>query len=226
MIERGLLVAGQVVPDTEWVRRDSRAMWRAGDRGVRPRASTVDVLVGHWTAGPPRTGEDAGRRVFEAMRSRKRPDGSPLDVGVHFAIGWDGLAHQLADLALATVHVGVGAVNARSIGVECCWPGTVRQARALGAPATPQRVVVGSQRADVALPSPELVAAWVRLAELLASLGGLAIPRQVPRSSARLTPAQQRRWKGAQEHCHVPNSTKLDAAGLLVGALDWLRVEP
>jgi hypothetical protein len=227
--ERGLLVAGSVVPGTEWVRRDSRAMWRAGDRGTRPRAAAADVLVGHWTAGNPRTGEDAGRRVYDAMRARRRPDGSPLDVGIHLVIGWDGLVHQTADLALATVHVGSGPVNARSIGVECCWPGTLRQARALGAPATPQRVVIGSQRVDVALPSPELVAAWVRLAGLLASLGGLggiSIPRQVPRTTARMTAAQQRRWKGAQEHTHVPGSTKIDAAGLLTGALDWMRVEP
>jgi hypothetical protein len=226
---RGLRVAGQVVPGTEWVRRDPRAQWRAGDRGTRPRAGTVDLLVGHWTAGQPRTGEDAGRRVYDAMRSRKKPDGSPLDVGIHFAIGWDGIVHQLADLAIATVHVGSGPVNARSVGVECCWPGTAKQAAALKIAGSTSRVLVGGHRVDVLLPSPELVAGWVRLASLLASLGGLggiSIPRQVPATTARFQPWQQRRWKGAQEHAHVPGSTKVDAAGLLVGALDWLRVAP
>lgn len=222
-IERGLIYGGAVLPGTEWCTRDTGAMWRLGERGTRTRDGLPHLLCGHWTAGPTRDGPSAGRSVYRAMRARQRPDGSPLDVGIHLVIGWDGLVHQLADLAIATVHVGSAGVNRRSIGVECCWPGTVAQAERLGVSGPSSRPRVAGRLAHVLLPSPEMLAAWVRLAETLAT--HLPVPRQVPldRDGAilrdRMTPRALAAWSGAIEHLHVPGTTKIDAAGYLVGAL-------
>lgn len=215
-IERGILVNGAVLPGTERVIRDPAAWWTAGERGTRPRGGRrADRLVGHWTGGHPRSGPTAGPRVVAAMRARKRPDGSPLDVGVHFVIGWDGLIWQTADLGAATVHVGHRAVNRRSVGVECCWPGTVTQAERLGVDV--EHVAPGQargQRIRCMAPSPEMLDAWRWLYDALtrAQHPALAIPRQ--RGSMERP--------GAMEHADVPG-TKVDAAGLLVGALGLAR---
>jgi hypothetical protein len=233
VVAYGLLVDGKVVPGTDRIRRDPRAWWAPGERGTRARDSVVDGLVGHWTAGHCRTGEDAGRRVVEAMKARMHPtENRPLVVAIDFVASWDGLIWQTAPMEVATVHAGT--IGRHSIGrvkgVECTWPGTVAQARKLGIdPGEPLRVRVGGRVIEVMRPSEALLDAWRYLANVLASLGGLggiSIPRQVPRTTMRMTPAQQRRWKGGQEHCHVPDSTKSDAAGLLVDALDWVRAEP
>lgn len=230
----GLLIADELVEGTDWIRRDPSAWWAPRERGTRARAYTTDMLVGHWTAGHARTVE-AGPRVVRSMKARRRPDGTPLVVGIHFVIGWDGKVWQTADLTTATVHVGRGPTNARSVGVECCWPGTARQADRLGVPGNVERVTVtvAGRPVDVLLPSPALLAAWVRLAETLAALdgrGGVRIPRRVPEPlTGRLSGAQARRWQGALEHLHVPGTTKIDAAGLLVGALldaGWEAVRP
>lgn len=232
MTDRGLLVAGELVPDTDWILRDPSAWWAPQMRGTRKRAPVTDLLVGHWTAGPCRTVE-AGPRVVRSMRARTRADGSPLNVGIGFVVGWDGQVWQTADVTTATVHVGHGPTNGRSIGVECCWPGTAQQARRLGIPGDVERVTVAGRSLDVLLPSPALLAAWVRLAETLAALdgrGGVRIPQQVPEPlTGRLTAAQVRRWRGGLEHLSVPGTTKIDAAGLLLGPLldaDWEAVRP
>lgn len=217
----GLLVGDEVIPGTEWIRRDPRAWWSHGERGTRKRAAETNLLVGHWTAGHPHTGESAGPRVVRAMKARKRADGSMMEVGITFVISWDGLCWQTAPLDTAMVHAG-RAINPRSIGVECCWPGTAKWARRLGYEPETARVLIGGRRVEVMLPSAALLTTWVRLAETLAGLdglGGVRIPRRAIPDTRRLTARQQRQWTGAQEHAHVSSSRKIDAAGLLVGAL-------
>ena len=239
-VERGLVIAGRVIPGTEWCLRDDTAWIGIGERGTRQRAATVDVLVGHWTAGEGgvHSYDDDGPRVYRAMRSRKRADGSPMDVGVHFVIGAcpDDAEHaqvwQLADPGLvACVHVGDRGINRRSIGVEVVSAGLpgpldVRHRPRVTVP------LLGRVRTVLAF-YPGQLRSWVRLAETLAALdgqGGIAIPRQVPShgASARLSRVAARRWAGALEHLHV-SDRKIDAAGLLVGALadaGWARVQP
>lgn len=247
VISRGLLVGGELVEGTERVQRDPACWYPPGDHCTRPRpAGTVtDLLVLHWTAGRP--GSD-GREVYRSMRARKseRRPGQPLDVAVQLVAGWDGAIWQLADLTTPCVHVGDRGVIVRSIGVECRWPGTRRQAKRLGvyAPGWPggeedarargleapwATVRVGSQRVEVMLPSPELLAAVRWIGETVASLRGrhgIAVPRRVPADATRFSRPRQRSWAGGQEHAHVPSSTKIDAAGLLVAELaasGWAR---
>lgn len=223
-VARGIILAGVVLPGTEWCLRDSDAWWKPGDLGTREREAMPDVLVGHWTAGPPRDGPTAGPKLVRAMKARKsEKTGKPLDVGVHFVIGWDGLVWQCADLAIATVHIGNRGLIRRSVGVECCWPGTIAQAKALGVDGRSMRLRVDGRMLEVLAPSREIVLTWERLAETLAA--HLPIPRQSPMDRDgrpmldRMTPKQARNWRGAMEHLHVPGSTKLDAAGLL--AFGW-----
>lgn len=216
-VDRGILIGADVLPGTERVIRDSTAWWDAGDNGTRPRKGhRADRLLGHWTAGHARTGPTAGPKVVRAMKARERADGSPLDVGIHFVISWDGLIWQTCDLALATTHVGHRPTILTSIGVECCWPGTMTQARKLGLP--DPIPVMGSARGGAVkacAPSDDLIEAWRWLATALTSADhpALAIPRA--RGSATKP--------GILEHMDVPGSTKIDAAGLLVGALGLAR---
>lgn len=218
MIEHGILIGDRIIINTERVLRDSSAWWAHGERGTRPRAGyRISLLCGHWTAGHPRTGPAAGPKVVRAMKAREREDGSPMDVGIHFVIGWDGLIWQTADLVEATTHVGHRQANRQSIGVECCWPGTMTQATKLGM--TDARAVRGVARGaavKACAPSDELLAAWRWLADALtlAAHPLLAIPRQRGVVGER---------GGVIEHCDVPGGTKVDAAGLLVGALGWGR---
>lgn len=209
-IERGIVVDGRVQPGTDFVLRDPAAWWQAGERGTRGRQGVAaTVLCGHWTGGPPREGPDAGPRTVRAMRARTRDDGSPLDVGVHFVVSWDGLVWQCADLVVATTHVGHRAINRRSIGVETCWPGLASQADKLEVEG--QRVRGWARGAPVlcVAPSDALLDAWVRLAEALARLPApVGIPRQTGSLAA-----------GAIEHQLVPGTSKVDAAGLLLDAL-------
>jgi len=216
-VERGILVGGRVAPGTDFVLRDPAAWWRDGERGTRGRQGrAADTLVGHWTGGHPHEGPLAGPKVVRAMRARTRDDGSPMDVGIHFVVGWDGLVWQTADLAVGTTHAGK-VVNARSIGVETCWPGLASQAERLGV--TFDRVdrrLVRGVAVKCIPPSDALVAAWVRLAEALVRLPApVAIERRVGAIG-----------RGAIEHQLVPGTTKLDAGGYLLDALvaaGWSR---
>ena len=219
-VERGIVYGGAVLPGTDWVLREPGAWWPRGKRGCRARTQgPPSMLCGHWTAGPPRDGPSAGPRVVRAMDARQ----DVTQVGVHFVIGWDGLVWQTADLAHATVHAG-RAIDERSIGVETCWPGTAAQAARLGAQGATQRVKVAGRTLHAMRPSPELLGAWVRLADALAA-GLPSLPRQVPldRDGSllidRMTAAQVRGWRGALEHLHAEKTTKVDAAGYLIGAL-------
>jgi hypothetical protein len=240
-VSRGLVIAGEVIPGTERVLRDSSAWLEPGDRGTRQRAATVDVLVGHWTGGEAGAGnyDDDGPRVLRGMQARKRPDGSPMDVGIPFVIGacaedaaiaqvW-----QTADPGLtACVHVGDRPLNRRSVGVEIVSPGLPGPLDVRGRPRTAVPLL-GRVRTVLRFYDGQL-RAWVWLAETLAALdgrAGITIPRRVPSygASARFGRVAARRWAGGMEHLHVPTTTKVDAAGLLVDALasaGWARAQP
>lgn len=208
-MERGILIGDAVMPGTEFVIRQPAAWWNDGERGTRLRGGVkADQLVGHWTAGHPRTGPLAGPKVVHAMKARKRPDGTALDVAIHFVISWDGLIWQTANLAIATTHVGSRRINSRSIGVECCWPGTIEQARKLGVEV--DGVVIGEargRRVRCLPPSPELVEAWGWLANAIVRIKHPAVA--VPRQKGTMDRA------GILEHCDVAGTTKVDAAGIL-----------
>lgn len=219
----GIVCEGVVIPGTEWVHRDPAAWWSWDDPKDRPDLRTrhgkpANLLVGHWTGGNPRTGPTTGQRVVSAMRARKRDDGSLMDVSVHFVIGWDGLVFQCADLSVATVHVG-RAINERSIGVECCWPGTWHQAGVLGHQALSRMEVrkVRNRPVECMAPSPELVASWVRLARALTTAAGPLIPGRV--EIPRVTGRTGFPVAGAGEHWCAPSTTKVDAASYLLDAL-------
>lgn len=223
MTERGIVMGGRVVGGEDLVFREPDAWWRNGERGTKRRGCKPDLIVGHWTGGKALDGPIAAARVVRNMKARKRDDGTPLSVGVHFVISWDGLVWQTADLDIATIHVGSAGVNARAIGVECCWPGTELQAMRLGVNGRVLRKRVAGDGVNVLEPSDALVASWVRLANALADV--IDCPRHVPLDASgalmtdRFTPKRQRGWTGAQEHLHVPGTEKVDAAGMLVGAL-------
>lgn len=227
-LEHGLLVAGEVIAGTEFILRDSTAWWDWSVLSDRPdlrsrNGTKVSLLVGHWTAGNPRTGPLAGPKVVRAMRERRRDDDGDgvidkddplMSVSVHFVIGWDGLIWQTADLSIATVHVGTN-INRRSVGVECCWPGTAEQALRLGVDGPCETRRVRGRPIVCLKPSDALVASWARLARVL-STPGLApsvvdIPRVVGRGPMPLS--------GAGEHWMAPGTTKVDAAGYLMDAL-------
>lgn len=235
-IERGLVVGGEVVDGTELVQRHPGAWWSWDEPKDRAdlrlrKGAPILLLGGHWTGGPIREGEAVALRTVEAMRARTRDDGTLMDVSCHFVIGWDGGVWQVADVALATVHMGK-AVNGRSIGVETTWPGYASQAREIrdairragrtphpGYDGPTERRIVRSRPLELLAPSPALVAAWVALAELLADLDsrpdiGLRIPR-------RLAVPAPGRWPeaGALEHWQAPGAKKDDAGGYLVEAL-------
>lgn len=212
-IERGILINGTVLPDTDRVIRDPAAWWQPGERGTHPRQGhRIDRLVGHWTGGHPRTGPLAGPKVVATMKARKRDDGSPMDVGIHFVVSWDGLIWQTCDLGACTTHVGHRQINRRSVGVETCWPGTVTQATRLGVEV--ESVATGRARGvpvKCLPPSAELLDAWRWLYDALtrAQHPALTLPRQ--RGSVDRP--------GVLEHCDVPGTTKVDAGGLLLAAL-------
>jgi hypothetical protein len=227
MIEHGIIVGGAVLPGTERVLRDSDAWWEEPSDDVYPRRGyRIDRIVGHWSAGNAHTGPNAGRKLYRAMLARRKdsngdgkltPDDEFMDVSCHFGIGWDGLIWQLADLQSATIHVA-RRINLRSVGVECMWPGTMRQAAKLGMPAA--HAVMGQargQRIECYPPSDELIEAWRWLAEALASAQHPLL--DIDRQRGSMT------RPGVMEHCDIegPKQTKVDAAGLLIGALGWPR---
>jgi hypothetical protein len=219
---RGILYHGEPVPLTERVLREDGAWWQSGERGTLVRDQPADLLVGHWTAGNPHEGPGTAKRVVRAMKARLREDGLPMAVGVHFVIGWDGMIFQTADLGVGTIHVSRG-WNHRSIGVECCSPGTAEQAARLGVDGKVERRTVAGRRSLLLRPSQAMLDAWVWLADALGRV--LPIPARVPldRDGSllvdRMTAKSARGWCGAAEHLHSPSTTKIDHGGYLVGAL-------
>ena len=224
MIERGIVIGGRVLPGTDRVLRDSDAWWIAG-RETRPRAgATIDLIVGHWTAGPPREGPAAGRSLYRAMESRRSADGSrDLSVSVHFGIAWDGGIWQYLDLAHGAVHVGHRPTIRRSIGVETMSPGTARMAARLGVEGRVISRRVDGHRIECLEPSDALLEAWRWLADVLSRADDdrLDIPRQCAPSDRRLSVSELARARGAIEHMSLPGSTKIDSCGLLLDALGW-----
>ncbi len=218
-ISRGIVCAGEVLPGSDWVLRDEAAWWRApaDAADLRVRRNTASLLVGHWTGGNAKTGPGTGASVVRSMKARLRDDGSPMSVSIHFVIGWDGMVWQTADLRDACVHAATS-VNLRSIGVECCWPGTEAQAERLGVDGTIEPRVVRGKRVRCLRPSDELIASWTRLARFLSSTettrlthGAVDIARRTFNGSVPIS--------GAIDHQHVPGTTKVDAGGYLIDAL-------
>ena len=250
MNERGLVIGGEVLEGTDWVQRVPGKFWEPGQRGTRKRAEEVTGLCGHWTAGEAgtQTYDDDGARVFDVMVNRRRDDGSPLNVGIHFVVAACGeddefaQVFQLMDPGLAAaVHVGRGWVNAKTIGVEVISAGLPGKADVRGRPRV-KTTLLGKRLECLDFYGGQ-VRSWVRLANLL-SVGGLPcgieIPRQVPLdpkahltgkvlTSRRFTVPEAKRWRGAWEHYLVPGTTKIDAGGLLLAALaadGWEPVKP
>lgn len=247
---RGLVIAGELVPGTDWIRRDPAFWWTSG-RGTRPRARAVDLLVGHWTAGeagvrdpdgprgPLGPYDDDGPRVVRAMRSRLRADGSPMSVGITFVVGacdhgdeWAPVWQTMDPGLVGAVHVGMGSINARSIGVEVVSAGLPGRFDARERPRV--RVPVLGRMLEVLRFYPGQLRSWIALAETLAALdgrGGIRIERRVPAPLAtrRMTRVEVARYSGAMEHLHVPTTKKIDAGGLLLEALagaGWALTRP
>lgn len=225
MTSRGIVVGGRVLEGTERVLRDPAAEWRRG-KDTRPRQWPITALVGHWTGGHHRTGPGAGRAVWKAMDSRKNADGSDMSVSVHFVVSWDGLIWQTLDLAEAAIHVGDRNINARSIGVECCWAGTAKQAARLGAvDVFVERRIVNCSSISCIRPSDEIIDAWRWLCEVLTSPSAKSLGIDIPRTCApmgrQFSRPEMRAFRGVCEHFHVTGTTKVDAAGYLVEALGW-----
>lgn len=247
MIERGLLVADEIVPGTDWITRDTDYFWTGG-RGTRPRASLVDLSIGHWTAGEAGTRDpdgaeplteydDDGPRIVRVMRARVNPvTGKPLNCGITFVIGacdphelYANCWQTMDPGRFAPVQVGTGAVNRRSIGTEVVSAGLPGTLDLRKRPIT--RVPLLGGMKTVLKFFPGQLRTWVRLQELLASLdgrGGIRIPRRVPSFGAtrRFTDHELAQYGGALEHVNVPGTTKIDAAGMLITELagaGWLR---
>lgn len=239
MLERGLIIGGRIVPGTEGrVHRDPRAWWSAGDFGTRPRARTLDLLVGHWTGGEAGVTSyaDDGPIVVASMRGRTaKATGEPLRVSIAFVVGACAPDDELAPIwqcldpaTTAAVHVARGDVNARSVGVEIVSCGVPSPFDTRQRPT--DDVVVNGRLTRICSFYAGQLRSFVWLADVLASVRshGIEIPRRVPVElespiahprRRRFALREQRRWRGAQEHLHVPRTTKIDAAGELVTAL-------
>src|SRR5690606_30991535 len=182
------------------------------ERGTRRREPTIDLLVGHWTGGEATTRryDDDGPHVVRGMRARKRRDGSPLNVGIHFVIGACDPEDEIAPVwqtadpgECATVHLGKGWLNARSIGVEVVSAGLPGKTDVRERPRV--RVPLLGKVTEVLRFYPGQLRAWRQLAETLVALdgrGGVRIPRHVPETLAcrRFTVPEAKRWRGAMEH--------------------------
>lgn len=236
-VSHGLRIGSTVVPGTEWIIRDDRAWWNLGDYATRQRAQRPTILCGHWTAGTAgaKTPDDDGPVVYNVMKnrpSRVLPPPAKMQVSIHFVIGADGKCWQTMDpLTTVALHVGMGSLNSRSVGVEVVNPGTALTLRS--SERVPRDVITHRMLPTAKLPNgrkvrqlafyPAQIAAWVRLANLLSD--HLPIPRRVPSGADgdleidRFTRKEAARWAGAMEHYHVTTSTKLDAGTQLLRAL-------
>lgn len=147
----------------------------------------------------------------------------PMDPG--YAQIW-----QCADPALvACVHVGSGVVNSRSIGVEVVSAGMPGPMDGRKRPTT-HVDLLGHHDRTVCQFYPAQLRSWLWLAEVFGGndMGyGIQIPKVVPvgpdgkplSATRRFTDAEARNFDGAMEHILVPGTTKVDAGGLLLGAL-------
>lgn len=249
MVERGLVLGGLVVPDTDWIIRDPAAWWHPNDpdRCARPRGEhQVEILCAHWTAGEAgsRRADDDGPFVYRVMRNRPsmKVPGQKLRVSIHFVIGASGDVWQTADpMTTVAMHVGTTDINSRSIGVEIVNKGA--------APALRERprkilrhIVAGVKTRQLAFYDAQL-RAYVDLAELLVEHIA-TLPRQIPSErtlapfsdtitrrplTKRFTRPQSRRWRGAMEHYLDHATHKLDAGTQTLRALadaGWAQVDP
>lgn len=214
---RGLLDNGVVVPGTEWVVRDSEAWYDAGDDDIYLRERPPEILVGHWTAGPRRTGYAAAQKTYRAMQARRKDNGAEMSVSAQFVLSDDGIVTQLADLKWCCVHAD-RLFNLRGLSLEYAFPGTVAQAAKLGEVGGPaERRRVAEAYVQCVTPSEAALKAYVRWADMLASR--FDIPKIAYTRTSRFDMREMRTAKGACEHFHAASTTKVDAAGFLTGAL-------
>jgi len=251
-----LIINGKEVEHTEWIKngadcplpygKDAKCWWDKGDYQTTKRAANIDILCGHWTAGEAgiKTVDDDGPRVVYGMKNRMstKMAGRKLRVSVGFVIGAcdpsdpekEAGIWQCLDLGTTgNVHVGSGAVNARSIGVEIVSAGVpgrlnVRNRESM------KRTLNGSSKTVVKF-YPGQIKAWNRLANLLTLTPenamtreeleiafkldetGIRIPRQVPLApngvllSKRMTRKQMENFSGVIEHLHMFDTKKIDA---------------
>lgn len=227
MIERGIVLGGQVVPGTDFVKREARCFWTPADSNdVRKRdGAKVDTIIAHWTGGHLKSGDGAGFAIYKAIEKRLRGDGSDMAVSCHFIIAADGGTWQTCDLLDATIHVGDRATYKRSVGVEVASPGTPEWAEKIGIdPAVLAArgivTVKGEARGrtfDCLSFTKEAIGAWRALVDVLTKIEtpAVSIPRRIVRTAG----------PGIAEHRDVRSTLeKVDAGGLLVGALDYPRV--
>lgn len=219
-IEHGIVYRGQVVPGTERVIRDSRAMWRPGTHDTRHRRGTrIRKARAHWSGGTYREGPGAGFALFRAMEARKNDQGEDLHVSVHHSISADGLIWQHLDHETASIDVGHRPAILDGVSCEVLWPGTLKQAAKLGivGRATVVRRWDGDEIVCV-LPTDEQIEAWRWLCETICrihSIPKVCAPRR------RMTALDLARFAGVCEHGNMPSTTKIDACGLLMDATGY-----
>lgn len=250
-----LLINGKEVEHTEWIKcgkdlplpygKDT-CWWKKGDYQATTRAKNIDILCGHWTAGEAgiSTIHDDGPRVVYGMKNRMstKQIGKKLRVSIAFVIGAcdpndpekEADVWQCLDLGTTgNVHVGSGAVNSRSIGVEIVSAGVPGKLDIRRRPQK-KKTLNGSTKTICEF-YPGQIKAWNRLAHMLTltpeNAGsrdeieiafkldevGIRIPRQVPLAtngallSKRMTRKQMEGWTGVIEHIHMFDTKKIDA---------------
>jgi hypothetical protein len=255
----GILIAGEVLAGTEWCRRADDAWWdprsnvkhpKWDDFGtlaldryqLRKRKGTLDLLVGHWTAGEAGTAsfDDDAKRVVSVLKRRASPSNPDrrYKVSIQFVIGACGPDDEYApvwqtmDLGLGygSVHVGRASVNRRSIGVEVVSAGLDGHANVRHR--EEREVYLIGRRRRVLEFFPGQLNSWVRLANALSGRElptDIHIPRRIPIDvleddsvrprSSRFTKEELANWSGAMEHYCMDNTTKVDAGTLLIRAL-------
>ena len=229
----GLVIAGEVVSGTDWIRRSARGWWSPGERGTKTRAEKVDLFVGHWTggeAGGVRMAHDHGPEVVRRMKLRRSKEtGELMRGGIQFGVGGPGEdweadvdTWQTADPGLTACGHVSRMWDPRAIGAEVVSAGLPGELDTRHRPQRKQPFL--GRIAPVCTFSPGQLRAFVRLAETLAALdgrAGISIPRRVPYTMAmrRLTKREARAATGGVEHLLSPSTKKLDAAGMLIDAL-------
>lgn len=208
-MEHGLLINGQIEPNTEWCLRDPEAMWdpestarhpdwkgwAALDRyqlQKTPPNQKTDILTGHWTAGEAgtKTFDDDGARVVSVMKRRRsrKNKARRLRVSVSFVIGacdpCDEYAPVWQTLELGTgwagIHVGRRDVNVRSVGVEVVSAGAGQRFNSRDRREIHRNLL--GQEVSMLEFYPGQLRSWVRLANALAESTNpfIQIPKQVP----------------------------------------------